>query len=232
MYPCHINTNCFQKGLLSLGSAIGATFDPWRRADLVATLGETTGVGALQAMRSKLKETKEGRRVLFERPRIHTNELVEKLQNTAPEGSFGKAYSDWMRAHHFSPQERPQVRFVDDEELAYVMLRYRETHDIAHALSGLPPSIVGEMVLKSFEWHQTGLPMCGLASLAGAVHLNTAELAYFVEKGLPWARTAGQGDLISGVMWEDLWNEPIEDLRARLLIPEAPTPPIPDDSDA
>jgi ubiquinone biosynthesis protein Coq4 len=30
-----------------------------------------------------------------------------------------------------------QVRFVDDEELAYVMTRYRQIHDFVHCLLGL-----------------------------------------------------------------------------------------------
>ena len=34
--------------------------------------------------------------------------------------------------------ERPSVRFVDDEELAYIMRRYRECHDYVHVLTGEP----------------------------------------------------------------------------------------------
>eukprot|EP01061_Rhynchopus_euleeides_P018107 TRINITY_DN29946_c1_g1_i2.p1 TRINITY_DN29946_c1_g1~~TRINITY_DN29946_c1_g1_i2.p1 ORF type:complete len:236 (+),score=42.13 TRINITY_DN29946_c1_g1_i2:39-746(+) len=226
MYPGHIPTNCFQKALLSVGSAVGATLDPWRRGDLVGVLGETTGEGALRAMRDRMKETASGRRVLFERPRIKDNELLERLK-PCKEGTFGQRYRSWMVDHGFQPDERPAVQFVDDEELAYVMMRYRETHDFAHALTGLPMSVVGEMALKAFEYRQTGIPMTGFASLAGAVHLTSPEIRYFVEKAVPWAHQAAQGELVASVMWEDMFDADIDELRAELLIPVAPLPPPP-----
>lgn len=36
-----------------------------------------------------------------------------------------------------TPDSRMQVRFVDDADLAYVMQRYRETHDFVHLLLGM-----------------------------------------------------------------------------------------------
>eukprot|EP01063_Lacrimia_lanifica_P013885 TRINITY_DN20474_c0_g1_i1.p1 TRINITY_DN20474_c0_g1~~TRINITY_DN20474_c0_g1_i1.p1 ORF type:complete len:229 (+),score=92.92 TRINITY_DN20474_c0_g1_i1:68-754(+) len=222
-YPGHIATNCFQKGLLTVGAAVGATLDPWRRGDLVGVLGETTGTFALRAMRERMKETKEGRQILFDRPRVD-NSVLDKVKECRP-GTFGHAYHEFMTSNEFTPDGRPQVQFVDDEELAYVMLRYRETHDFTHALTGLPQSVVGEMVLKAFEWRQTGLPMTGLASLAGSVHLSRFELQYFLEKGVPGAQGAAQGELVAAVPWEDRFDTDLEELRQELLIPAAPIPP-------
>ena len=50
LYPTHIPTNPLQRTLLTLGAAAGALISP-ARADLVATLGETTGYFALNRMR-------------------------------------------------------------------------------------------------------------------------------------------------------------------------------------
>lgn len=36
------------------------------------------------------------------------------------------------------------MKFVDDEELAYVMQRYREVHDLLHTLLGMPTNMLGE----------------------------------------------------------------------------------------
>lgn len=33
---------------------------------------------------------------------------------------------------------------MDSEELAYVMLRYREVHDLLHTLLGMPTNMLGE----------------------------------------------------------------------------------------
>ena len=45
-----------------------------------------------------------------------------------------------------SPDTRLAVRFVDDPELAYVMLRYRQTHDLVHTLLGMPTNMLGELI--------------------------------------------------------------------------------------
>lgn len=55
---------------------------------------------------------------------------------TLPEGTFGRAYGDFMGARGFRADDRPPVRFVDDEELAYVATRAREArpsppHDLS-----------------------------------------------------------------------------------------------------
>eukprot|EP01059_Diplonema_ambulator_P029219 TRINITY_DN48469_c0_g1_i1.p2 TRINITY_DN48469_c0_g1~~TRINITY_DN48469_c0_g1_i1.p2 ORF type:complete len:180 (+),score=40.80 TRINITY_DN48469_c0_g1_i1:23-541(+) len=172
-----------------------------------------------------MKESKEGRRILEERPVFRADEVLEGLRY-CKDGTFGWEYYRYMERNGFRPSERPSVHFIDDPELAYIMARYRETHDFAHALTGLTSSVPSEMVLKAFEYHQTNLPMTGLASFGGAIHLNPLELHYVVNKGFPWARIAGQqGELVTSVMWEEHWDTPVEELRERLLIPKAPSPP-------
>ena len=47
-----------------------------------------------------------------------------------------------------SPDERDEVRFVSDPDLAYVMQRYREVHDMWHVLTGMPVSVFGEVSQK------------------------------------------------------------------------------------
>jgi len=46
------------------------------------------------------------------------------------------------------------VRFVDDDELAYVAARAREVHDMWHVLFGCPTTILGELALKALEFVQ------------------------------------------------------------------------------
>lgn len=75
-------------------------------------------------MHTWMLQNPEGQRVLRERPRV-TDETLEMCWNL-PDGTFGKAYAQFMGVRRFSPEERPPVRFVDDPELAYVATRYRE----------------------------------------------------------------------------------------------------------
>jgi ubiquinone biosynthesis protein COQ4 len=58
----------------------------------------------------------------------------------------------YIDQHDFSPDERTVVRFMMDEDAAYVMTRYRQVHDFWHVLADLPPTILGEIALKAFEF--------------------------------------------------------------------------------
>lgn len=55
--------------------------------------------------------------------------------------------------------------------------RYREVHDLWHVLSGLPPTVEGELALKWFELVQTGLPVCALGAVFGPLALPRREPA-------------------------------------------------------
>lgn len=54
-----------------------------------------------------------------------------------------------MGLQKVSPDTRMPPKFVDDEELAYVIQRYREVHDLIHTLLGMPTTILGEQ-----QWAQ------------------------------------------------------------------------------
>ena len=64
------------------------------------------------------------------------------------------------------------VQFVDDPDLMYVMLRYRQVHDLLHTVLGMPTNMLGEIVVKWVEALQTGLPMCALGALGGPIRLG------------------------------------------------------------
>lgn len=49
--------------------------------------------------------------------------------------------------------------------------RYRQVHDFWHVLVDLPPTVVGEIALKYYEWRITGLPVAALSSLLGPLTL-------------------------------------------------------------
>jgi ubiquinone biosynthesis protein Coq4 len=47
-----------------------------------------------------------------------------------------------------TPDSRSPVQFVDDVELAYVMQRYREVHDLIHTILGMPTNMLGNYHVK------------------------------------------------------------------------------------
>ncbi|XP_066057500.1 ubiquinone biosynthesis protein COQ4 homolog, mitochondrial isoform X3 [Chamaea fasciata] len=141
LYPGHIPTSPLQKALLAAGSAVMALYDPYRH-DMVAVLGETTGCLALPNLRDKMKNHPEGYRILQERPRIRLSTLDMARLQGLPDGSLGREYVRFLEDNKVSPDTRMPPKFVDDEELAYVIQRYREVHDLMHTLLGMPTNML------------------------------------------------------------------------------------------
>jgi len=132
--------------------------------------------------------------------------------------TVGRAYADWLDREGVSPDTRDTVKYIDDEECAYVMQRYRECHDFFHALTGLPVMVEGEVALKAFEFANTLLPMTGLSMFA-VIRLKPAERKRFFSIYLPWALSNGmRSKEILNVYWEEQLERDVDELRAELGI--------------
>jgi len=134
----------------------------------------------------------------------------------------GRTYIEWLDREGVTPDSRSAVRYIDDEECAYVMQRYRECHDFYHALTGLPIVREGEVALKAFEFANTLLPMTGL-SVFSALTLKPAERKRFASIYLPWALRNGlrAADVIN-VYWEEELESSVDDLRRGLGVEPPP----------
>uniref|UniRef100_A0A5B6YV84 Ubiquinone biosynthesis protein COQ4 homolog, mitochondrial n=1 Tax=Davidia involucrata TaxID=16924 RepID=A0A5B6YV84_DAVIN len=217
-----IRLNGWQRAAVALGSAVGALLDP-RRADLIAALGETTGKPAFERVLERMKKSPEGRAVLLERPRVISAKVGHAWD--LPANTFGAAYAKFMGSRNFSPDDRPPVRFMDSEELAYVAMRAREVHDFWHTLFGLPTNLIGESALKVIEFEQMLLPMCLMSVVGGTARFNEKQRAIFYQHYFPWALRAGMRctDLMC-VYYEQHFHEDLEEVRQRWGIIPAPTP--------
>uniref|UniRef100_A0A1I8F719 Ubiquinone biosynthesis protein COQ4 homolog, mitochondrial n=1 Tax=Macrostomum lignano TaxID=282301 RepID=A0A1I8F719_9PLAT len=132
-----------------------------------------------------------------------------------PEGSLGRAYADFLDRYGYSPDHRRTVCFVDDPELAYVMQRYREIHDLNHVLAGT------EVVVKWFEAFQTGLPMCVTGAFLGSLRLRPKQTRRYLQEGgyLAYAlRTGSDADLTINYYFERNWHQPLAEVRQQLRI--------------
>lgn len=163
-----------------------------------------------------------GRRILRDKPRISSKTLSLEYLRTLPDNSIGRTYAAWLDREGVTPDTRDQVRYIDDPEEAYVMQRYRESHDFYHAVTGLPVFAEGEIALKAFEFANTLLPMTGL-SLAAVVRLKKDQRARFWQTYLPWAVTNGlKAEEVINVYWEEVLEKDVGDLRKELGIAVPP----------
>ncbi|KAI9253541.1 ubiquinone biosynthesis protein Coq4, partial [Sporodiniella umbellata] len=211
LYPTHVPISFAERSILTVGSAFTALYNPLR-GDMVATLGETTGHLFLSRMRDTMLLSEEGRQILKERPMISTKTIdFDRLQRECVPGTFGHSYIGWLEAEGVTPDTRADVRFVDCEELAYVMTRYRQIHDFFHTLTGLGVTVEEEIALKWFEWVQTGLPMTMLSSLVGPLRLTWPERARLYGQYVPWALQAGAScQPLMNVYFEHYFHMPLD----------------------
>lgn len=219
-------TSTWERLAIAIQSATLAFADP-ARADAVASLGEVTGHMALLTMRETMRGDSMGQIILHEKPIVSKATLpIDELLESAPDPeniTFGQAYGEFLRGHGFDPDDRSEINYIDDPELAYIMLRYRQCHDYWHVLTGLPPTVLGELGLKWLELLQTGLPVAALSATVGSLRLNDDERTILNEQYLPWAvRMSKQSSYLLNVYYELEFDTPLAELRERLSIEPAP----------
>lgn len=208
---------------ISAKSAITALLYPHRQ-DMVAALGETTGLRALERMRDNMLMDTGGRRILRMRPIINSTVIdLSKLSKSNP-SSFGFAYAKFLEINNVSPDTRLEVKYIGDPELAYVMTRYRQVHDFWHTLVQLPISVEAEIGLKMFEFFQTGLPMAALSGIFGPLNLTPDQRRVFYDVYLPWSiQCANTSVNLMNVMYEDYFETPLVDLQKELGLCSCPS---------
>ena len=151
-------------------SAFGALTNP-ERADLVSATADLSSHRALERLQAKMKEDSEGSQILKDMPRVNSTTWNFDDLLTLPENSFGHVYASHMSAQGLNNDDRPLVKYVSNPEHAYILQRYKETHDITHVLLDYGITVSEEIAIKWFEMIQTELPMNALASFVGPLNL-------------------------------------------------------------
>ena len=221
-YPGHVPLTLLERGALAIGSAFGSLANPYRH-DLIAALGEATAKPYfITRLRRVMLSDPTGRRILRDRPRITSKSMRLEELRELPANTVGRAYASWLDSEGVTPDTRDPVRYISDPEEAYVMQRYRETHDFTHAITGLPIIVEGELAVKAFEFANTLLPMTAL-SLVAVGRLKPEERRRFFDVYLPWAITNGmKAEETINVYWEEELRTDVDVLREKLGIEMPP----------
>eukprot|EP01083_Nonionella_stella_P059696 156214_1 len=214
--------SCSQKSFLAAGSAFMVLADTWR-GDMLFTLAETTGGPALRRLRTRLQCTEDGRALLADRPRFTSQTVDMDALRVLPEGTFGRAYCEYMDKNGWNPDDRLAVKYIEDPDEAYIMQRYREVHDFWHILTGLPPNVLGELCQKWFEMFHTGIPVAALASVFGPIRISMKDKAFLANEAVPWAWKCSNEcvDLLS-FRYDEHFDVNLDDLRRKLRITPFP----------
>lgn len=224
LYPGHVPLYLPEKVAMFVLSAAGAYLHP-ERNEFIIGLGESTATtGFLKRLRKAMLEDETGREILKDRPYITSESLKMDQLAKMPENSFGKTYYDWLTKEGVSPDTRVDVRYIDDEELAFVFQRYRQCHDFYHAITGLPVAREGEIAVKFFEFLNIGVPFAGMGALFSPLTLSKRQRNRLLSVYYPWALESAahcKKNLIT-VYWEKILEKDVDELRSELGISKPP----------
>lgn len=177
---------------------------------------EITGRPRYRRIQRELEATPEGRRLLDERPEL-SSELVDYDHlRRLPATTFGGAYVRHLDNNGITADyQAAATRHVDDPDMAYLMRRFRQTHDVWHALLGIGITGHEEVLIHWFSWGQLRLPVSAMIMFFGSLkHLVFEKRWDAVRHSALEAYRAGRdADQLIGVYWEDHWEKPLEQVR-------------------
>ncbi|MCP5068594.1 MAG: hypothetical protein GY946_18690 [bacterium] len=139
-----------------------------------------------------------------------------------PETTLGGAYERFYSTHGFDPQFHAKVYpdCLEDLERDWVFARFARLHDLHHVLLGIGVTPQQELALHLFMSVNSRDPVASMFVL-GMPYLATR----YLKRGRVWAnsrklvKTARALPNLFRLPYEELMEEPLVDLRARIGLP-------------
>jgi ubiquinone biosynthesis protein COQ4 len=178
---------------------------------------EITGRPRYRQILREMKSSPEGQRLLAERPELSSDHVDYDYLRSLPETTLGGAYARHLDRNGLSADyQAAATRHVDDPDMAYLMRRFRQTHDVWHVLMGIGITGHEEVLTHWFTWGQLRLPVSAMIMFFGSLKHFVAERRWGIVRhgALEAYRSGRDAAPLLGVVWEDLWEEPLEDVRA------------------
>lgn len=183
----------------------------------VFELATNLNVGAIRRRMPEFYASPDGERLFRERRTIDSRHVDLEALARLPEGTLGREYVRFLRERDFTPDLFQPPDNVRDPRASYLMQRMRQTHDLWHLLTGHPTTPNGEVALQAFTYGQVGAPSALVIALGGALRGALAHPSLLRQV---WrAYRAGQRAApLAVVLWEELWQVPLTELRQRLRV--------------
>ncbi len=165
----------------------------------------------------RLRKHPQGRRLLEERPRLADLLCDRETLVRMPEGSFGRAYLEFIEKNHLNPAGLIDLRnSLDPRGLAdesWIRDRALLMHDLWHVLTGYDTSEEGEAELLPFSWAQNGSPAIALLTLGTAYYASKADRFALQRRMLRSWRRGRRAAWLPALAYEELLPQPLEDVR-------------------
>lgn len=135
-------------------------------------------------------------------------ELDLQMLREKPEGSFGNAYAKHMLSHGFKPDFWRKSEIHND--ITYVTVRMRQTHDLWHVMTGFDVDVEGEIGLQAFVLAQTGLPIAIIllvGAMLRAIFKDIKSLPKLMDAVAHGWRMGKKAKSIFPTRWEEIWDQ-------------------------
>lgn len=140
-----------------------------------------------------------------------------------PKESLGYAYASYLTEAGFDPNFYRKIAVVDD--VSYVFLRIRQSHDIWHIITDMKTDVIGELGLKGFELAQTRRPMSIILLAGGLLRTllsSPEDLNLLLDRIAVGYRMGAKAKPFLAQKWEENWEKPLSEWRAELGVELAP----------
>jgi ubiquinone biosynthesis protein COQ4 len=199
-----------------VGRAVVRVMRDSTRTNEIHHVEEITGRPRYRRVLSELRATPEGQRILADRPELSSRQVDYDRLRALPDTTLGGAYVRHLDRNGITADyQAAPTEFVADPEMAYLMRRFRQTHDVWHALLGLGITGHEEVIIHWFSWGQLRLPVSAMIMVFGTLkHIVLERRWGALRHSMMEAYRAGRDAApLLGVIWEDLWALPIGNVR-------------------
>ncbi|MBX2802298.1 MAG: ubiquinone biosynthesis protein COQ4 [Myxococcales bacterium] len=153
--------------------------------------------------------------LLDRRPRFQKETVDLDALADLPDGTLGRELLRHLVDHDLLGGERhPVCPYPASDEAAYAKIRWRETHDVRHVLTGLDTSIHDEILLQAFQ-HGQFFNWFAVSTVAFGPFMDPRRCLSPGMAHRCWrACRAGRRALpLFVVFWEDLYDRRVDELR-------------------
>src|SRR5688572_6062501 len=201
-----------------VGRAVLRVLADSTRTEEIHKVEELTGRASYRKLLEVLAGDPDAQRLLADRPELRSDQVDYAALRELPEDTLGGAYVRHLDRNAITADyQAAPTRYVDDDDMAYLMRRFRQTHDVWHALLGLGIAGHEEVVIHWFSWGQLRLPVSAMVVFFGTLkHIVLERRWGALRRGLTEAYQVGRHAApLLGVHWESQWADQLTEVRAR-----------------
>ena len=138
-----------------------------------------------------------------------------------PEGSLGRVFAEHCRSRNLDPN---LIHVPPIDDVGWMLNHLYQTHDIWHVVSGWDNDLPGEVGLGTFYAGQLGSPAF-FGFMLALIFLNVVsrrdDLGAVLSAASEGYRAGKAAEPLFGLAWDELWDVPLDDLRARFGVESA-----------